>query len=648
MSSITEIIGPRSGRYKAGPTPKETEDLPVHVNDELLSLGGIVNDILEGGAFPPQGQLPPRWREGMMMYFIQPLDDVYVGGALDGSKVITSAGIWLYRRERWWKMIDDPSSIVGQVFIYRRTDTSTAPNQPADSVLPPSGWAEVPPTKANKGQYIWASMSTSFNENTQIHSWSQPTIWSAGVEDGQDGQNGAPGIDGRIWKQFYKESSSTPVAPGNNYPPTGGWSSTSPQNPTHPVWMTQLLIREDNTDPRYPYSFPLKVSGEDGATGGTGPRGDDGTDGIRGTLNISKTTTHTSWNNTEATNAIKAAATDNVVRTWDTVTLKNESVNFAETRYWNGSTWAHLALFIDGDAIVKGTLAVDKLVGNWAQLDNILTGYLSATAIDSSTRLTVGSGNTVAVLSGVSSDNDRLWIGNANAGSAAFRVDKNGNLYANSGEFRGTIVANKLEGVVAATAKRNLASARYTAADIQYSRQTEKTVLTFRVAKDPVKGQACYVNIPEVPAVWVATHTNSNIWADVCQLKGSSTVSRNPITSQAELKFKAYFGSTQKASASYVTNHRRTYSNFNAYGGNNRYDCHVMSPYRDIVIGPIDIPAGSGTQTVTIKLAIAPASGTTNLPAPSNFQHVDVAYTYAGIAQANITTTFSEPNHITF
>lgn len=97
-------IGPTSGNYIPSPVPSEQKDLPVYVNDELLRMGGTLNGILEGGALPPHSKLPKRVREGMIMNFSQD-----VGGGVDSS------GVWLYKKDKWWKLIDDPSGITGEI-----------------------------------------------------------------------------------------------------------------------------------------------------------------------------------------------------------------------------------------------------------------------------------------------------------------------------------------------------------------------------------------------------------------------------------------------------------------------------------------------------------------------------------------------------
>jgi len=460
MSSRADMIGsgPSSGHYQAGPTPTEEKSMPTYINDELLALGGIVNGILEGGAFPPQGKMPVRWREGMMMYFTEPLEDTYVVGPYRGQRIITSAGVWLYRRSRWWKIIDDPSSITGAVFAYRLTADGTPPSTPSPSSAPPSGWVEVAPVKNSKSEWIWVTMSAAYDENTDIHTWSQPTPFSAGVVDGidgEDGQDGAPGLDGRIFEQWFQEAASIPQVPSNVYPPPSPWSTTPPANPTNPVWMTFIKVREDGTDPVYPWSFPQKITGTDGEDGDIGPTGPPGEDGTRGTLNVSKAISGSSWSNLEAYNAIvNDPNSDGVVRYWDTVTLFNSVNQFSETRYYTGgtgssSTWQPVELFVDGDAIINGTIAANKLVANTITAAQIAAGTITGNEINSGTRITIGgtSGQDVVILD-ASDANSRIWVGNTTSTSANFRVTPTGDLYANNGYFGGEVTYQGITGAI--------------------------------------------------------------------------------------------------------------------------------------------------------------------------------------------------------
>ncbi|WNC74050.1 hypothetical protein RGQ13_08660 [Thalassotalea psychrophila] len=179
MSSREEYIsiGPSNGNYEHKSVPAQDQDIPAFLSDEFLQLGSIVNGILEGGAFPPQTEMPKRYREGMMFFFSQPIEPT-------NETTITSAGVWLYRNKKWWKVIDDPSSIEGVTLAYRLTTDETSPSTPPDGVdYPPTNWEQYPPVKGPKTDWIWVSSQTSIAEDG-TRTWSSPTPWSAGVTDG--------------------------------------------------------------------------------------------------------------------------------------------------------------------------------------------------------------------------------------------------------------------------------------------------------------------------------------------------------------------------------------------------------------------------------------------------------------------------------
>lgn len=259
-------LGPNAGVYKSAPTPSESEDMPTYINDELLRLGGIVNSILEGGALPPQTKMPIRTKEGMMVYFSEALNED-----------IWSAGVYLYREGRWWKIIDDPSQIEGVEQIFKKTTGDIRPETPPPSKDAPAGWSKEPPQKADKSEWIWVCVSTLFDSQTQEYTWADPVAWSAGVIDGVDGEDGAvgpPGVEGDLFEWWFKESS-TQLFPPTQYPPTPeGWQATIPDEPTTSVWQTFTRVSADGS--WTPFSFPIKISGEDGEEG---PQGIPGTDG---------------------------------------------------------------------------------------------------------------------------------------------------------------------------------------------------------------------------------------------------------------------------------------------------------------------------------------------------------------------------------
>jgi len=141
MSSRGEFLGtgPSAGIYQPKPTPALAEDLPVYINDELLDLGGRLNNVMEGGAFPPQASLPKRAKEGMMIYFTQPVKDYPLADSKipDGDfkdYIISSAGLWLFKNNKWWKMVDDPTATHRSLQVYQYVDIGAAPpERPADN-----------------------------------------------------------------------------------------------------------------------------------------------------------------------------------------------------------------------------------------------------------------------------------------------------------------------------------------------------------------------------------------------------------------------------------------------------------------------------------------------------------------------------------
>lgn len=471
MSSrgLIQEIGPKSGQYVPKPTPSESEDMPTYINDELLHLGGIVNGILEGGSLPPQSELPARVREGMIIYFSRKIPDTE----------IFSAGVYLYREGRWWKIIDDPSQIEGIEQIFRTTGFSTPPPTPNPSATTPPGWDEEPQQKPDKSYWTWVCINASHDPETGVNTWSDPVAWSAGVEDGEDGAEGPPGIAGDTFEQWFKESPFRPPTP-TNYPPTG-WSSTTPENPTDPVWSTYTRVSPDGT--WTPFSVPIRV---------------DGVDGQRGFLGI--VIDGNSWNDQAAWDAIVAETTTlNPPRPvpWDNVTIQNPATGFVETRrYVDGvepGNWAVVELVVDGDAIVNGTLAGNKIISNSITSAQIAADTITGNEINAGTRIVIGGnsgGQDVIVLDGTD-PNNRLWIGNLSSGNANFRVDTNGVMYAQGGVFDGEIFAENLTGDVTDSIVKTVAPKTWNTGDSS----TEHTMFTINVQPQPF---ARYISVATI------------------------------------------------------------------------------------------------------------------------------------------------------
>ena len=101
--------------------------------------------------------------------------------------------------------------------------------------------------------------------------------------------------------------------------------------------------------------------------------------------------------------------------------------------------WDGEKLQIQGDIDATSISADSGSIGGWTINSTTLTG--GSTTLTSTGNITVGSSSDVARLS--STDGTyRLWIGNATAGSAPFRVTKGGALTATSATISGTINAS--------------------------------------------------------------------------------------------------------------------------------------------------------------------------------------------------------------
>lgn len=97
--------------------------------------------------------------------------------------------------------------------------------------------------------------------------------------------------------------------------------------------------------------------------GTSGSNGSDGTDGERGsrTFYVALAGSGNAWSDSIATTA--ASVDGGPIRN-DIVTEYNNSQNFSQTRFWNGTSWLVINAVIDGNLVVDGTIATDALQAN--------------------------------------------------------------------------------------------------------------------------------------------------------------------------------------------------------------------------------------------------------------------------------------------
>lgn len=139
--------------------------------------------------------------------------------------------------------------------------------------------------------------------------------------------------------------------------------------------------------------------------GGTGPTGERGT--------LTGYGTASSWIDTTARDVIwqllgnaGSAPSNAHLRIPDTVTLSN-GTNFAETRFWSGSSWIAPGLVVNGNLLVTGTVGANALAANSVTATKIAAGEVSADKISSSATVTAGGvgfalGNTSVTIGGLS------------------------------------------------------------------------------------------------------------------------------------------------------------------------------------------------------------------------------------------------------
>ena len=135
-------------------------------------------------------------------------------------------------------------------------------------------------------------------------------------------------------------------------------------------------IQASVTDGGTTYSAALTIGKvRDGVKG---DRGDTGSPGSLTGYGAAYSISVTSWSDQKANRVIynmltggssssNLATTDHLI-IGDTVTLSNGS-DFAETRFWDGSAWIAPGMVIDGNLLVNGTVAADKVTAG-----SIITG----------------------------------------------------------------------------------------------------------------------------------------------------------------------------------------------------------------------------------------------------------------------------------
>jgi hypothetical protein len=117
-----------------------------------------------------------------------------------------------------------------------------------------------------------------------------------------------------------------------------------------------------------------------------------GTPGQRGSMTFHITISGTVWDNTAADNAVVSQVGSKVLN--DVVEETNQSAQFTESRFWDGSNWDKITAFVNGNLLVDGTVGAQKVAANAITGDKLAVGAITAdsAAVDSlnASKLTAG------------------------------------------------------------------------------------------------------------------------------------------------------------------------------------------------------------------------------------------------------------------
>lgn len=147
------------------------------------------------------------------------------------------------------------------------------------------------------------------------------------------------------------------------------------------------------------YTTTYKITkAKAGATGSTGPAG---AAGNRGSVRLSGTAASAAWSDTTA-NAVFTNAGYTYKVLGDICTL-SYSTTWTLTKFWDGSAWAVLSELIDGNLLVTGTIAGNKLAANTVTADKIDSRGLSIKDASGNIILAAGTALSTSNISGLGS-----------------------------------------------------------------------------------------------------------------------------------------------------------------------------------------------------------------------------------------------------
>lgn len=301
---------------------------------------------------------------------------------------ITVHGV-TYVAEHDVSKIQDGSNGDAVDIVFRRSPAR--PDTPAPSASTPSEWfsdvASVPPNSAP----LWSCVGKKTGSSTNF-------VWSMPAQlEGTGGADGADGTDGKSVAELtiYQRAAGTPATPtGGSYNfgtatlnPPSGWSWAVPSGAI-PVYISKTVVvvaGATGTIVVTGWSTPILgfQDGAPGAPGAPGANGAQGANGVRGTVRLSVSVASAAWDSTVAGNLIMSETGSSLRVVGDEVTEYSAANGWAQTRKWNGSSWALLTQLIDGNLIVNGTVTSDAIKGKRLEgVDIIASSVLTVGGID--------------------------------------------------------------------------------------------------------------------------------------------------------------------------------------------------------------------------------------------------------------------------
>lgn len=145
------------------------------------------------------------------------------------------------------------------------------------------------------------------------------------------------------------------------------------------------------------YTTTYKITkAKAGSTGSPGPAG---SSGPRGSVRLSGTAPSAAWSDTTA-NAVLTNAGYGTKVIGDIVTL-SYSTTWTLTKFWDGSAWVVLSELIDGNLLVTGSIAGNKIAANTITADRIDSRGLSIKDANGNVILAAGTALSTSNISGL-------------------------------------------------------------------------------------------------------------------------------------------------------------------------------------------------------------------------------------------------------